>query len=173
MFKMIYFYTFLLIFSLLLSGCSYSNKDYMTPNKANTQKSNEIMEALQNNDTEAFKENLCPYIQDTHSELDKEVCDFYDFINGDILSFDTPKSPATSGSSTELDGWVEKSITGRIENIKTSSGMTYRIDYTYYYINKEHSEKLGITYIDIVVNDAEYDNTTGYPPDEFYAIELE
>ena len=144
--------TFLCLIFLSLSGCVCTNGDYLTNEQITEQVSNELMEALVNKDLRAVKALLCPYFQETHSELDEEIRGIFDFMDGDIVSYDEPEGTISGGGSAIDEEWVEKYAMPEIINIKTNSGRKYTIRYMYYVINKENPELLGIAYINVVLN---------------------
>lgn len=153
------------------SGCSASDGEYLTPKEIATQQSNDIMTSLVNNDKAAFKEFLCSGLQEEHSNLDSEIDGLFDFVDGDIISYDEDFPAARGGFIDDLEGWVKEEITTRILDIKTSNGESYEINYSFYTKYKDHPEKLGITFFRIRTSDAEYDLETGFPPDAIYTIE--
>lgn len=172
MLKKVFPYISIFLILLAFAGCSGSDEEYISTGEFSIQQSNDIMAALQSDDTETFKSYLCPKLHDTHPDLDDEIREFFDFIDGDIISYDEPR-PAPGGGHSTSKGCVEKYFSTNIKNIKTSSGMTYNIQYYYHIIYHEHPELLGIEDIDITTSDAEYDQKTGYPPDKWRFIELE
>ncbi|SCP98653.1 DUF5104 domain-containing protein [Anaerobium acetethylicum] len=147
----IFLSSFLCLIFLSLSGCVRSSGDYLTDEQITEQVSNELMEALVIEDLQAVKALLCPYFQETHSELDKEISGIFDFMDGDIISYDEPDGALSGGATTDWE-WVEKSAIPEIVNIKTTGGKKYTISYMYYFINKENPELLGIAYINVVLN---------------------
>lgn len=167
-----YIFVSLLLIIMTLSGCIRSSEHHITSYEAMTQKGDEMIEAIMSKDVHAVKESLCLYIQDTHVELEEQISGIFEFIDGEIVSFDEPNEVLASGHTIEEE-WVERYITGEIKNIKTSTNQVYRIIYTYYLINKEQPEYLGITHIDVIVDGAERDPVKGYLPEEHYSIELE
>ena len=147
-----------LIFLIFLSfsGCVRPSGDYLTPEQIQAQIANKLMEAIVIEDLPAVKSLLCPGFQDTHPELEKELQDIFDFIDGDIVSYDEPQFLGYSGgSTTPKDGWVEKDALPKIKNVKTSSGKTYEIGFGYYFVNKEHPELLGVSYINVILDEDE------------------
>lgn len=171
MLKKVCSYVFILFILMSFAGCSGSGEEYLTPDEIAMQQSNDIMAALANNDKAVFKEFLCSGLQEEHSNLDSEIDGLFNFIDGDIISYDVDFPAARGGYIDDLEGWVEEKITTRILDIKTSNGESYEIYYSFYTKYKEHPEKLGITFFHIKKSDATYDTETGYSPDESYIIE--
>ncbi len=164
---------FVLFLWMVLSCLRFSGsgEKFVPPKEIAQQKSDSIMTAFMNHDKEAFKELLCPGLQEEHPDLDREMEELFAFVEGDIISYDLDYPTARGGSTTEL-GWVKQFITTKIIDIQTSSGKSYNIHYTFNTIYKGHPEQLGITYICIYKSDAPHDPVTGYPPGESYLIEF-
>ena len=168
MLKKVCSYIFILFILISFAGCSGSDEEHISTGEFSIQQSNDIMAALQSDDTETFKSYLCPKIHDTHPDLDDEIREFFDFIDGDIISYHA--WAAAAGGHTTPKGWDEKFFSADVENIETSSGTTYNIQYYYNLIYEDHPELLGIKEICITTSDAEYDQQTGYPPGKYRII---
>ena len=149
-----------LLLSILLTGCRSSSYDaeakYPGALTA-TKMSEDIIKYFENKDIESLKSMFCQTIQDTHN-LDGQIAGAFEFIDGEIISYDEPKGSRGGGEITAEDGWVEMALRGRIENIITDTERKYRIIFHSYAIYKEDENKVGITYINIVL----YDNDVNF-----------
>ena len=157
----------------MLVGCTTSDEPYLTTEELAEQKGCEIMDAIMSNNEDTIKGFLCQAIKDEHRNLDEEIHELYQFINGDIVTFDEPIGSPSGGTTTAEDGWVERRVSGDIRHIKTTTIKEYNIHYVLYLINKEHPELLGISRIYVVVDGAEHDPVAGYAPEDWRVIELE
>ena len=140
-----------LLVSLMLMGCSLKNKDedYQPPLEIATEQSEYIMECIVNKDKEGLKSVFSKHIAQTH-DLDKEIDEFFKFIDGEIISYDEPEG--YEGGYTMKDGeYTEKELGGRIRNVKTNKDNKYYISYKSFYINKNNEDYLGVDYI-IITN---------------------
>lgn len=165
-----------LILILNISGCGCvvpflkSDPNYKTPDQQTKEYSDNLMKILTEKNEVAFKELLCQDIIDTHENIDDEIKELFNFIEGDILSYDPPRSGAMSETTTPEEGAIERVAKCNLVNIHTSEGKTYYIRYYYGMIYKDHPEFLGIVCINIHIDGAEYDPVTGYKDGEHYRI---
>ena len=107
------------------------------------------MECIVNKDKEGLKSVFSKHIAQTH-DLDKEIDEFFKFIDGEIISYDEPEG--YEGGYTRKDGeYTEKELGGRIRNVKTNKDNKYYISYKSFYINKNNEDYLGVDYI-IITN---------------------
>lgn len=160
-----------LILILNISGCGCvvpflkSDPNYKTPDQQTKEYSDNLMKILTERDEVAFKELLSKDIIDTHENIDDEIHMLFNFIKGDILSYDPPRGGAISKTS-EYGEYTKKVANCNLENITTSDGKKYHIAFNYGMIYKDHPEYLGIVYIEIYVDGAEYSHATGFSHDE-------
>lgn len=164
-----------LILTVNISGCGCvipylkSDPNYKTPDQQTKEYSDNLMKILTEKDEVAFKELLSKDILDTHENADDEIENFFEFIEGDILSYDPPRGGAISKTS-EYGEYTRKVAKCNLENICTNEDKVYHIYYSYGMIYKDHPEFLGIVCINIHVDGAEYDSVTGYKYGEYYEI---
>lgn len=138
-----------LIVILSLIGCSfiYEDEDYQTPEEYATEQSEYIIECVVNKDKEGLKAVFSKHISETH-DLDKEIDEFFEFIDGEIASYDEPEGRECGGiiyygecRERELNGWTE--------NIMTDTGKKYRISFMMYQICKSNPDYVGVELITI------------------------
>ena len=153
---------------ILLTLCGCNSDDYETPNEMIARYMQTIMDGVINQETESIEELFCSYVKDTHTDLESEIIGLFDFIEGDIISYDEPIGRRGGGRRTE-DGIIKESMGGLIENIKTSTGKTYSMGYGGYRIYKECPEYVGITDLTIRDEDA-FIPGEGYSEEGVYEI---
>ena len=150
-----------LILIVNISGCGCvvpflrSDPNFKTDEEQNVEYSENLMKILKEKDEVAFKELLCQDILDNDEYIDDEIHQAFNFIEGDIISYDPPDSGDISKTSTPEDGYTEALASCNLENITTSDGKTYQIRYSYGMINKDHPESLGLRIFSVWINRAE------------------
>ena len=127
--------------SMLLSfvSCS-SNRHPFNPARREAKK---IFEYIKNKDTKKLNRLFSEDVRDSH-DLDDEWDDFFDIIDGDIVSYGKISS---GGEEVYIDyGKVTYSyIIVNINDVKTDTGMTYdMISYCQARVNKKHPGNEGI-----------------------------
>ena len=151
-----------LLVSLMLMGCSLKNKDedYQPPLEIATEQSEYIMECVVNKDKEGLKSVFSKHIAETH-DLDKEIDEFFKFIDGEIISYDAPEG--NEGGYTRKDGeYTEKVLNGYIRKIETDNKKHYEIISNSYYIYKNNKEYEGVFYLSIINKDL-WGGEKGFP----------
>ena len=149
---------FILLVMVVLTGCSLINKDedekeeYQSPTEYAIEQSEYIMECVVNKDKEGLKSVFSKYIAETH-DLDKEIDEFFEFIDGEIVSYDAPDGHE-GGYTMEDGGYKVKELYGEIDEIKTDKGRRYSIGYQLYYIYITNEKREGISVITIIDEDS-------------------
>lgn len=123
---------------LIFTACSYSNKDYTYPPK---QLAEDIMVCFLEEDAELLKGYFSEYIKQLYN-VDSQIEEAFNFIEGDIISYDEPFGDE-SGSSVKDGEWIESKFYGKISNIKTDEDKKYKIIINSFDINKNNPEKVG------------------------------
>lgn len=152
-----------LIAMLSLSGCGIvkiihylvtgeAGEHGITPDEEAQILCEQVFDSVRNHDKEKLKSLFCKKLQETH-DLDKEIDEFFDFIDGEIISYDEPDGGPGVGKRTAEDGLIIDQITGEIYNIKTDTGKTYSIVECAYRIYKSDESLVGITGIRIIDED--------------------
>ena len=134
----------------MLTGCSYidGDEDYQPPLEIATEQSKYIMECIVNKDKEGLKSVFSKHVSETH-DLDKEIEEFFAFIDGEIVSYDEPEG--NEGGYTRRDGeYTEKMLNGHTKKIITDVGKEYRVSFMMYQICKANEEKVGVKRITII-----------------------
>ncbi|MDE7253587.1 MAG: DUF5104 domain-containing protein [Acetatifactor sp.] len=159
---------------ITLTGCATpaprTESTYINHARVARLQSEEILLGVLNKDAEAIADLFCPYVKENYPNLEEDIADWIEFIDGDILSYDAPEGARGGGTTTAEDGVVEQSINGGIDNIKTSSGKTYRIGHGGYSVYKEHPDYVGVTSVTIFAEDLHDDENHCWPEGSKYTI---
>ena len=105
-----------------------------------------VYKYLANDDSAALKKLFSAYIVENH-DLDREINEFYDKIDGDIISVEKLTAYDVEGHSDANKGDVFNSYCGLIDNIKTNTGNSYYITIRGIYNYYGSEDKEGISYI--------------------------
>jgi hypothetical protein len=91
--------------AITLTGCSASNKtnseEYKSPGDLAKERQTEIMECFINKDAETIKSFFSEYVIETYPDIDTQIDEAFNFLDGEIVSYDEPFSSA-SGSKERL-----------------------------------------------------------------------
>jgi len=104
----------------------------------------EIAEALDARDTEAFKKMFSSSALEAAEELDQQITDLFEFYQGEMVSY---KGDASSSTSTNY-GVETKEFIGHYTLI--TDEQTYRLQYDHKPIDDEHPEEIGLRKLEIV-----------------------
>ena len=150
---------------VLLQGCikedggKVEEKEYETPLMMARRQGEEIMEYVVNKDKEGLKSMFSEYVSETH-DLDKEIDEFFMFIDGEIISYDKPEGDQSGAVYSTKKSEHIKRLEGKIKNIKTDKGKTYSVGFSSYYIYNSNKDKVGIDIIGINDEDTWKDEGT-------------
>lgn len=112
-----------------------------------TEQSEYIMECIVNKDKEGLKSVFSKNIAETH-DLDKEIDEFFDFIDGEIISYDEPEGH--EGGYAMKDGeYTDKKLYGWTENVISDTGKEYDINFLMYEIYTSNEKNIGVKRITI------------------------
>ena len=151
-----------MILSLLISflaGCSYGSAQ--NPNKIAISLGDSIMSYIEKKDCDGLVNMFSTYTKNSY-DLEKEVADLINFIDGTVVSYgDVSRSSALKSSD---NGRFRNIYYIRIEDIKTDSSKQYELLYSFYISNNEDDSYNGLIAIR-VADQAEYTDENGYSPD--------
>lgn len=156
------------IIALLVCGCRirYEPSEYGNPA---VEQGEIIIKAVIDKKTEPIKALFCPYIIENHPDLENEIRGMFEFMDGDIISYDEPFGDETGFKTDAKEGRIEEAISCEIKNVKTSTGRTYRIGCGAFTKFKKYPQYIGVT--DITVFDEDlHDSEAGYPEEAIYRI---
>lgn len=131
--------------------CSCSNPDYVPPDQYAKNQNKTIMECIEAKDSERLKSILCPFMQNKE-DIDEKIEKLFQFIDGNIISYDEPKGSVTLKESTP-QGIILETLDGWTRNIVTDTGKKYELKFGSHYINKEHEDYVGVAMI--VINEVD------------------
>lgn len=131
----------LIVMTILSSGC-LSSKGYKSPGNLAKEHQTEIMECFINKDGETLKGFFSEYVLENHPDIDKQIEVAFDFLDGEIVSYDEP----FSGEAGSLE---KKSYGAKTRNIITDKGTEYTIGFKGWYAYDKEPDKVGITVITI------------------------
>ncbi len=141
----------LLSISILLTSCSFpfgSKENEPSRVEVAKQTQIEIMDCFLNKDNEGIKDLMSPYVQQNYA-LDTEIEEAFEYIDGDIVSYDEPKFGASAAASDE-SGWKLYEYYGSTENVITDKGTEYKISFKGWCIYRDDDSKVGVNLIHIV-----------------------
>lgn len=95
----------------------------------------------------------------------------FDFIDGDIVSYDEPEDYHNGATTTPLDGYVKRSFGSDIKNIHTSTGKVYSLGHDVYMVFKDKPDYVGVYNI-TVFDETQYDSEDNCPEETEYWIYL-
>ena len=131
----------LIVMMILSSGC-LSAKGYKSPSKLAKEYQTEIMECFINKDGETLKGFFSEYVLETYPDIDTQIEAAFDFLDGEIVSYDEP-FPSGTGSLEK------KSYGAKTPHIITDKGTEYTIGFKGWYAYDKEPDKVGITVIGI------------------------
>jgi len=123
--------------TLLLTGCNFDGEEYKTPDRQAKDLQSDIIECFINQDKETLKSFFSEYVIDNYTDIDTQIDEAFDFIDGEIVSYDEPFSRAAGPSD-------KKSYGADTNNIKTDKGTEYSISFKGWLTNDEEPDKIGI-----------------------------
>ena len=129
-----------LLCSFFISSCGankqHTESEYTTPSQKAENDLEKILKSINENDTESIKVLLSKTVCDS-IDVDSEINQMFEFIDGDIVSYDSPFGSATG--STE-----KKDAGAKVQSFKTDKGTEYYIAIKEWYSYDEHPEQVGI-----------------------------
>lgn len=137
----------LTVITVTLTGCSIWDKtdseEYKSPGNLAKERQAEIMACFINKDAETIKSFFSEYVIETHPDIDSQIDEAFNFLDGEIVSYDEPFTRA-SGS------YNRKSYGACTMNIITDKETEYRIDFMGQLTNDENPERIGVRCITII-----------------------
>ncbi len=145
-----------LIFSIKIYNRNKCYGIYMTQSNYMDHKTEKFLDYICDEDIEGLKSMFCEKNK-ADCDLDKQLKEAFEFIDGDIVSYDSPYG--ASGETTSDGKVIMSSMNPVIHNILTSNKKKYDIIFYYKIVYEEHPEYVGITQITItdITNDKNSD----------------
>ena len=123
------------------SGCSGTYGKGTSPGHIAKTLGPQIVEYINNNDAESLKKLFCEQAYDSY-DLDKELQEAFNFINGTITSY---RITLGTEAKSVKEGKVAYSVFNvRIEDVKTDTEDIYGIVFSYTLADDEHPDLLGM-----------------------------
>ena len=140
--------------TLLLSSCKFPPEFVSTWD--NAKKTEDIMDSIKDGGREELAEHFSEYLRTEHyDELLADIDEMYDFLGGDVISYDKPKNCGYSQKSTD-HGDITLYISGPdVCNVVTSDGKNLWFAFTYTVIDDKLPENAGLNQIYISYMDRE------------------
>ncbi|MCM1283056.1 MAG: DUF5104 domain-containing protein [Roseburia sp.] len=157
----------LMVAALLLGGCGKEG-EWKSPKQIADGQVEAIMTGIKEKDPAIIMEQFCSYAKEQHSDLEGEIEEWIDFVDGEIVSYDIIHSGRDGLESEEMRGITVERIESMVE-LKTSTGKTYTFIHHAYNVYLDHPEYVGIVSIGLLDADM-YDPEEGYPDEAVCAI---
>lgn len=129
--------------TLLLTGCNFDSVEYKTPDQKAEERQNDIMQCFINKDKGTLKSYFSEYVIDNHTDIDTQIDEAFDFIDGEIVSYDEPFARTTRNSERQSYG-------ATTENIITDKGTEYWIVFAGTLTDDENPDYVGVNSIKII-----------------------
>ena len=133
--------------AITLTGCSALNKtnseEYKSPGDLAKERQTEIMDCFINKDAETIKSFFSEYVIETYPDIDTQIDKAFNFLDGEIVSYDEPFSSASGSKDRKAYG-------ADTRNIITDKGTEYRIIFHGRLTNDKEPQKIGISCITVI-----------------------
>ena len=139
--RIIYIFTTLLML-ISFTSCD-EDEEYKSPNQLAKERQTEIMECFINKDKETLKGFFSEYVINKYPDIDSQIDEAFNFIDGEIVSYDEPNSSASGPSD-------RKSYGGDTRNILTIKNTEYRIVFRGRLTSDNEPEKTGVRCITVI-----------------------
>lgn len=117
-----------------------NSEEYKSPGDLAKERQTEIMECFINKDAETLKSFFSEYVIEAYPDIDTQIDEAFNFLDGEIASYDEPFS-SESGIKEKKD------YGATTRKILTDKGTEYTIAFKGWLSNKEDPLKEGITVI--------------------------
>ena len=111
-----------------------------------------VLNAIQAEDTEGLKNLFCDEIKNTH-DLDKELAEFYNSVDGKFVFFTDYHSELNYGGERKKGVYVKYHICSSIRVARTDTGKEYYIEFYANLVYDKKPNNIGVEYIIIRDND--------------------
>ena len=137
------------VITVTLTGCSDA-KGYKTPDQLAVERQTEIMDCFINKDAETIKSFFSEYVIETYPDIDTQIDKAFNFLDGEIISYDEPFSSASGSKDRKAYG-------ADTRNIITDKGTEYKISFKGWLTNSKETNKVGVICIKVIDMTDEYD----------------
>ena len=137
---------------IIMSGCSFMNSEKVnTPERQAKAISTQMIKCFKEKDSENLKSLFSQHVQEKY-DLDTQIQEAFDFIDGDIVSHGEPDGQA-SGKSTDILGTEYEEIQGEGTSVKTDKGKSYGVYFFAYREYRYDKDYLGVYCIAVACED--------------------
>ena len=154
----------ILICILALSACEHSKP-------ALAYRAGQINDSVKNcieyKKTEELKEVFCEKLLDNYNNLDEDIERFYEFVEGDIVSFG--KTMYGELGSKRDGEYTQYSFSHHIRKVISSTGKEYRMIIYSISVWKDEPERVGVSEIDIIDEETDKECSIG----DYYIVNPE
>lgn len=123
---------------------------------------NIILDALKEKDADAIKNLFSEYARKEDSDIDKQIEDTFNFIDGNIVSTGEILAGYSGGSTSAERGDIKTLYSGSIYDVTTDKGKTYFITIDGIYNFNWNEDKEGVYLINILDDIASKKNLMDY-----------
>ena len=123
---------------------------------------NIVINALKEKDADAIKNLFSEYARKEDSDIDKQIEDMFNFIDGNIVSTGEILAGYSGGSTSAERGDIKTLYSGSIYDVTTDKGKTYFITIDGIYNFNWNEDKEGVYLINILDNIASKKNLMDY-----------
>ena len=123
---------------------------------------NIVINALKEKDADAIKNLFSEYARKEDSDIDKQIEDTFNFIDGNIVSTGEILAGYSGGSTSAERGDIKTLYSGSIYDVTTDNGKTYFITIDGIYNFNWNEDKEGVYLINILDNIASKKNLMDY-----------
>ena len=123
---------------------------------------NIVINALKEKDADAIKNLFSEYARKEDSDIDKQIEDMFNFIDGNIVSTGEILAGYSGGSTSAERGDIKTLYSGSIYDVTTDKGKTYFITIDGIYNFNWNEDKEGVYLINILDDIASKKNLMDY-----------
>jgi len=158
----------LLIISILfLNSCAFlGGRLYDDTGKKADARLKEIIEIINNRDKEALKNIFSEKALDEAIDLDEQIDYLFDFINGEIISWES----IVRGAGTNSINRGERVKTSSSRYYINTNSQKYFIYFREYLINTKEPKSVGVYLLQIIEAENKEERYNGDPKNEWFGI---
>jgi len=105
------------------------------------------MDCIKNKNTKELKEMFCEKLLSNYDDIDSDINNFLEFIDGNIVSYNGPEYAEEGAKDNGI--WTKYWVEPYTRNIKTDHNKEYLMIYYHVIVYDEEPERVGISEIKI------------------------
>lgn len=134
---------------IVCTGCMKSEqKEDIAPDRQAKIYADNIIECFEKEDNDSLYVLFSQSMRDEH-DLNNEIEQAFGFIDGQIISYDTPEASSGGGIMRGTEGEVKSTFSGWITDVKTDIGGEYTIFFGGYLKDDDDENNIGLSAIRI------------------------